>query len=317
MINDATISKCDELPRYDALIGESEALNRIRAEVQRLANADSHTLITGETGTGKELVAQLIHANSPRATAPLVCLNCAALPEALLESELFGYERGAFTGAHTLTVGKLEDANGGTVFLDEIGEMSLPGQAKLLRALDSGELYRLGGRRAVRIDVRILAATNRSVDEGTRTGEFRPDLYYRINVGRIHLPPLRERREDILILAEHFCNALSARLNLTRPQMADEVRQALLDYSWPGNIRELLNAIESALLFRPADLIELAHLPDRFKRDLESPPPRIDGERDFIVSALESARWNKTRAAKALGWSRATLYRKLLKHNIE
>ena len=195
--------------------------------------------------------------------------------------------------------------------------MSLPGQAKLLRALDSGELYRLGGRRAVRIDVRILAATNRSVDEGTRTGEFRPDLYYRINVGRIHLPPLRERREDILILAEHFCNALSARLNLPRPQMADEVRQALLDYSWPGNIRELRNVIESALLFRPDDLIELAHLPDRLKRDLESPPPRIDEERGFIVSALESARWNKTRAAKALGWSRATLYRKLLKHNIE
>jgi two-component system response regulator HydG/two-component system response regulator AtoC len=301
------------LPGYEAPIGPSPALVEIRSAVARLAATDSHALIVGETGVGKDLIAQLIHRNSSRAEHPYVALNCAALPDGLVESELFGYERGAFTGADRLRAGHLEQANGGTLFLDEIGELKLEAQAKLLRALDNREIYRLGGRRIVPLDIRIIAATNRDLAKLVKTGGFRPDLYWRLNVGRIYVPPLRERCEDILPLAEHFLKEYCGRVGLPPPVISDEVRKALESYSWAGNVRELRNVIEVILMRRPEHLIDFAYLPDEFKHNLQSTAE----ERRRVVAALERTRWNKKRAAEELGWSRTTLYRKIKEYGIE
>ena len=295
-----------------SMVGSCAEMRRVKTNVARLSRSECNVLITGETGTGKELVAKLIHYNSRRADGPLVSLNCAAVPDSLIESELFGFERGAFTGAHRSTPGHIEQAAGGTILFDEVGEMSPQAQAKLLRALDTKEVYRLGSRRRVRVDTRVIAATNRNLDGLAAHNEFRRDLYYRLNVGRIHVPPLRQRRSDIPALVTH----LLAELSREPVILADDVRQAMMTYEWPGNVRELRNVLESSLVGLPESAIRFADLPDWFKSQLEL--QRVDSSRepDHIVAVLEKTRWNKTHAARTLNWSRTTLYRKLDKYNL-
>ena len=301
-----------ELAGGEAMIGNCAEIQRVRASLARLAQSESNVLITGETGTGKELAADLIHRNSRRAKGPLVCLNCAAVPDALLESELFGYERGAFTGAQTPTAGQMEHAAGGTIFFDEVGEMSPHAQAKLLRALETKEVYRLGSRRKIRVDARVIAATNRDLDTLAQTNEFRRDLYYRLNVGRIHLPPLRRRRGDIPALVNH----LLAQLGGSSASLSDEVREALTTYSWPGNVRELRNVLESSLVGLARSTVRFVDLPDWFKNQLKLQQADSNRECDRLIAELEKAHWNKTRTARALSWSRTTLYRKLDQYNL-
>jgi DNA-binding NtrC family response regulator len=295
------------------LVGESSLMQEIKAYIRKVAETDSNVLITGETGTGKELVAELIHKNSKRAGKPLVCLNCAAIPDTLTESELFGYERGAFTGAYAAYQGKLKQADEGTVLLDEIGDMPLSAQAKLLRLLDKKTVQRVGGRRDVTIDLRVIAATNQDLEELMAAGKFRRDLYYRLNVARISLPPLRARREDIPLLARHFIGELNARLTKQVRGISPGLVERLLQYDWPGNVRELRNMLEVCLMDLDTGMLDLAHIPEQCRERL---PGCSTDEKESILSALFSTRWNKSKAAQKLHWSRMTLYRKLARYHI-
>jgi DNA-binding NtrC family response regulator len=310
------IPEAEPLQGRERLVGTSVPARQVRDAIRRAAGVDSNVLITGETGTGKELVAQLIHANSPRRKQPLVSINCAAIPDTLLESELFGYERGAFTGAVTSTPGKLEQASGGTIFFDEIGDMSLYAQAKILRAIESREVCRLGGRRPVRVDVRVVAATHRDLDELAMTDTFRKDLYFRINVARVHVAPLRERRHDIPLLVEHYIREYNRTFHTHVRDVDGETLDRLIAYEWPGNVRELRNVIESAFSSRPAGRITWIDLPEWLHRRLGE-PALATGEPERIVSALASTNWNKSKAAAKLQWSRMTLYRKMAKYQID
>lgn len=295
------------------LVGETPSMQAIRAYIQKVAQIDGNVLITGETGTGKELVAELIHKNSHRAHKPFICLNCAAIPDTLIESELFGYERGAFTGAYAAYEGKLKQADKGTVLLDEIGDMPLSAQAKLLRLLDKKTVQRVGGRRNVTIDLRIIAATNQDLEGLMAAGKFRRDLYYRLNVAYINVPPLRARKEDIPLLLRHFIGELNALLAKQVRGVSPELLERLLQYDWPGNIRELRNMTEVCLMDLDAGMIDLAHIPEQYRQRL--PSCRTD-EKESILSALFSTKWNKSKAAQKLHWSRMTLYRKLTKYQI-
>lgn len=300
----------------DRLIACSTAMQEVRSYLASVAATDSVVLITGETGTGKELVAELIHKNSSRGKKPLVCLNCAAMPDTLLESELFGYERGAFTGAVARQRGKFEIANGGTIFLDEIGDMSLYAQAKILRALESREVYRLGGHRSIGLNVRIIAATNQDPEHLIKARKFRNDLYYRLNVARIHLPPLRERREDIPLLLDHYvkqCNHASGQLV---DGFSDEALGYLLRYDWPGNVRELKNLCEATFISQPPREISLPNLPEPYQRKLAQMANLPHSERERLLSALFSTNWNVSKAAQKLQWSRMTVYRKIEQYHI-
>ena len=297
------------------LVGTSVNVRNVRQSIRNAARNDSSVLITGETGTGKELVAELIHRNSDRASRPMVCVNCAAIPDSLLESELFGYERGAFTGAITSTPGKLEQANGGTIFFDEIGDMSPCAQAKMLRVLESREIHRLGGRRAIRLDVRVIAATNRDLDERAMNDTFRKDLYFRINVARVHVAPLRERRSDIPPLIDHYIGEFNRAFRIAVRELEPEALDRLVAYEWPGNIRELRNVIEAAFGARPAGRITWVDLPDWLRRRLGECAV-APGEEERIISALAATKWNKSKAAERLQWSRMTLYRKMAKYEI-
>ena len=304
-----------DLTGGERLVGGSAAMAEVRRQIARVAGADCNVLITGETGTGKELAAELIHANSSRRGSHFVCVNCAAIPESLLESELFGYEKGAFTGAQTTRPGYLELADGGTLFLDEIGEMSLPAQSKILRAIESKEVQRLGRRAALPVNVRIVCATNRDLEAGVRSGTFRADLFFRLNVGHIHLPPLRERKEDIRELVEHYLAGFSRRLGLQVTGFTDHSWSDLLSYEWPGNVRELKNVVEVSLVRLPFPRMRTAELPDEFHRRLmpiDTPPK----ESDRLLSALICHNWNKSKAAEELRWSRMTLYRKMVKYQL-
>ncbi|NJD67216.1 MAG: hypothetical protein C3F12_08650 [Candidatus Methylomirabilota bacterium] len=295
------------------LVGQAAPMQAIRADIRKVAKTDSNVLITGETGTGKEVVAELIYKNSARASKPFVCLNCAAIPESLMESELFGYERGAFTGAYTTYEGKLKQGDGGTVLLDEIGDISLSAQAKLLRLLDKKTAQRVGGRRDVTIDLRVIAATNQDLETLMAAGRFRRDLYYRLNVTQISLPPLRDRRTDIPLLLQHFIGELNTRFHKRVRGISPVLIERLLQYDWPGNVRELRNIAEACLMGLDAGIINLIHLPHRYRdRLLDN---RTD-EKEAIMSALFSTQWNKSRAAQKLHWSRMTLYRKLAKYHI-
>ena len=298
------------------MVGSSAPARSVREAIRRAAATGSNVLITGETGTGKELVAELIHANSARRKRAMVSINCAAIPDTLLESELFGYERGAFTGALTSTPGKLEQAAGGTIFFDEIGDMSPYAQAKILRAIESREVYRLGGRRPVRIDVRVVAATNRDLDDLAMSDAFRKDLYFRINVARVHLAPLRERRPDIPLLVAHYIREYNRTFHSHVRDVDPETLDRLVAYAWPGNVRELRNVIESAFSSRPAGRIAWIDLPDWLRRRLGESAPAA-GEQERIISALAATNWNKSKAAEKLQWSRMTLYRKMAKYQIE
>jgi Nif-specific regulatory protein len=277
--------------------------------IRRVAPTDSTVLIGGESGTGKELVARAIHANSPRADGPFVPINCAAITETLLESELFGYEKGAFTGAVTQKKGKIETASGGTLFLDEIGELALPLQAKLLRVLQEREFERVGGTRPIKVDLRLVAATNLDLQEAARAGSFRKDLFYRINVVSITVPPLRDRREDILQLAEHFIVRTAKKCNTRVKSLAPNTKLCLANYDWPGNVRELENAIERALVLGSTDTILVEDLPEAIS-EVATPAgvpatkyagAMKDTKKQVILQALQEANGNYIDAAKSLG----------------
>ncbi len=310
---------------FDAIIGRAPKFIAAVEDARKVAATGTTVLLTGESGTGKEVLARAIHQASPRADGPFVALNCAALPETLVESELFGHERGAFTGADRLKRGRFELAAGGTLFLDEIGELAPTVQAKLLRVLQERQYERVGGTATLKADVRLVAATNRDLERGVAEGGIREDLYYRLAVFRIHLPALRERGEDVLLLAVHFVRELGAKIGKGDPGLSREARDLLQAHQWPGNIRELQNAIERALILSDGELISAEQLgiTPRPRRDATKPaapasetPPRTDVraldevEKQMIVEALRQANGNKSRAAAALGLTRGQLLRR-------
>jgi transcriptional regulator with PAS, ATPase and Fis domain len=281
----------------------------------RVAATEATTCLQGESGTGKEVIARFIHQHSPRSRGPFIAINCAALPEQLLESELFGFERGAFTGALQSKPGQIELAAGGVLFLDEVTEMAPAAQAKFLRVLQEREFLRLGGTRPVRVDVRVIAATNKTLDDAVARGEFRADLYYRLNVFDIHLPPLRDRRDDILPLAAGFLREFTgAPSELTR-----EASEALRRHDWPGNVRELRNVIERALIMCDGRVIEAEHLSLPVRKDVPSPNgTNLEAlERTAVQRAMRDAGGNKVWAARQLGISRMQLYTRLRKFGLE
>jgi len=294
------------------LVGGSAGVRNVCALVDALAANDSTVLVTGETGTGKELIAQSIHDRSPRRAKAFVTVNCPAVPDTLLESELFGHERGAFTGAHGPNEGKLAAAAGGTVFFDEIGDMTLTGQAKILGAIETRRVFRLGGHRPIPLDVRFIAATNADLDTLMTEGRFRRDLFYRLNVARVHLPPLRERRDDIPALLDHYALHFSG-LYKRELRFGPDSVDRLCAYDWPGNIRELRNLVEALFASGHRGLVTVQDLSSQFDRLLRSAD---DAERQRVLAALRASNWNKSKAAQQLQWSRMTLYRKLNKYNM-
>lgn len=296
------------------LIGESQPILHIKEYLHKVATTDSNVLITGETGTGKELVARLLHHYSKRCARSLVIINCAALPETLLESELFGYEAGAFTGANGRYEGKLRLAHEGTLFLDEIGEMSLCAQAKILRAVEAKEIHCLGSKHGVIADFRIIAATNQNLETLLQGCKFRKDLYFRLNVVRIHLPSLRERKEDIPLLLQHYLTQLGDRCGCSIQHFSEEALDCLFQYDWPGNVRELRNLAEILLLNATSTTLSLTDLPEQFR--LNRPDRIVPSECQLLLSTLQETRWNKSKAAQQLHWSRMTLYRKMVKYGI-
>jgi DNA-binding NtrC family response regulator len=309
-----------EAPRH-RLVGSSPAIARIAALIDKVAPTDATVLVCGASGTGKEVVARAIHAGSPRRDSPLVTINCAALQEALLESELFGHEKGAFTGAVQAKPGLVEVAEGGTLFIDEIGEMAAGLQAKLLRVLEDGHYRRVGGTTETRADVRVVAATNRTLEDEIQRGRFREDLYYRLNVITIRLPPLRERRQDIPELVEYFL--ATRQVGPIGCSVAEEALAALVRYDWPGNIRELANVLERAQILAEDARITIDDLPENL---LVAPPlgdeagdgsHLYDVQRRHVLAALQQARGNKVHAAQALGISRRALYRLLEKYRVK
>jgi DNA-binding NtrC family response regulator len=301
----------------EIFIGNGPEMLAIKEFARKVARSKCNVLITGETGTGKELVARLVHSLSPRNQAPLVSLNCAAVPDTLLETELFGHEKGAFTGAWRRSEGRMSEANGGTLFLDEIGEMSLGAQAKVLRSVETGQIQRPGARGTSPIDIRVFAATNQNLEAMVEEGKFRRDLYFRLNVARIALPPLRERRGDILELADHFLRLQAMSLTRAPLGFSRPVQNALRRHEWPGNARELRNVVEVAMIHEPYPLVELEHIPASIGAESNSPERgNRPADRTRILEALRFTNWNKSEAAKKLHWSRMTLYRKMARYSI-
>jgi transcriptional regulator with GAF, ATPase, and Fis domain len=316
---------------YHRVLGESKKWKDVLTQAAKVAPTETTVLLTGESGTGKEVVARFLHRGSPRARGPFVALNCAALPETLLESELFGHERGAFTGALTSRAGRIEQAAGGVLFLDEVGEMSPGVQAKLLRVLQEREFQRLGGTRPMKADVRVVAATNRDLAAALARGDFREDLYYRLSVFEIGLPPLRERRDDILPMAEAFLEEVGPAVGRPAAGISRQAHEALLSYPWPGNVRELRNALERATILCDGGLITLEHLPISVGRSNGHSAPQeqepaqafplggiqLDAvERDLVAKALQEAENNRSRAARLLGITRSQLYSRIQKYGL-
>ena len=307
--------------KFEQVIGNSPALESVLEQVERVATTDSTVLVQGETGTGKELIARAIHNISPRCGRSFIKLNCAAIPMDLLESELFGHEKGAFTGAIAQKIGRFELADKGTLFLDEVGDIPAALQPKLLRVLQEQEFERLGSNRTHQVDVRLVAATNRDLTKMAKRGEFRTDLYYRLNVFPVTLPPLRERREDIPALVAHFVDLYSRRMSKQIEQIPAETLSALSSYSWPGNIRELQNMIERAVILANDGVLPNP-LPKEEARDVTIPPTATtlrDSERTLILNTLESVRWvigGPKGAAAKLGLKRTTLLHKMQKLGI-
>jgi DNA-binding NtrC family response regulator len=304
-------------PAQPSMIGESAVMRATRDYLLRAAATESTVLITGETGTGKELAARLIHSHSARADRPLIAVNCAALPESLAESELFGYERGAFTGALETHKGKFAQASHSTIFLDEIGDMTLYIQAKILHAIEEKVIYPLGCKKPQPLDVRVVAATNRDLEQLIEDDCFRSDLYYRLNIARVHLPPLRERREDIQALVRYGIDGLNRRFKRQVKGVASGAMDFLERYTWPGNVRELLNLLESTFINLPGNEIAYEDLPLRFREQATRRQYYPESEeRRVILSVLMQTNWNKSRTARKLNWSRMTLYRKMARLNI-
>ena len=315
----------EQSQRFGKLLGESPVMQRLYRQLSRVAEVDSSVLITGESGSGKELAANSIHQKSRRHDKPFVAVNCAALPESLMESELFGHVAGAFTGAQKKHEGLFVRASGGTLFLDEIGELSLDMQPKLLRALEENSVRPVGGTKELPFDARLIAATNRDLQTAVEEGRFREDLYYRINVVQISLPPLRTRGTDILLLAQKFITTFSEKANKDVCEMSEQFAQRLLNYNWPGNVRELRNAMERALALTDSPKLAVDDLPESI-RDYQSQKITIAGdnpeelrsleevERRYITHVLQAVDGNKTLASQILGLDRKTLYRKLTRY---
>ncbi len=313
--------RLDKKFNFDGIMGKSTALENVVEKVRLVGPSKATVLLTGETGTGKELFAQSIHQNSDRSRSVFVPVHCAALPANLLESELFGHEKGAFTGAMERRIGRFESANGGTLFLDEIGEIDLSTQVKLLRFLESKTIERLGSSKTIELDVRLVCATNRNLLTMVRNGDFREDLYYRLNVITIELPPLRERENDLSLLLNHFLNEYSAENGFDLPKLTNDALNILQNYSWPGNIRELRNFCENLVVLKRGQEITPYDLDPRFtdlKPDIQLANPQIkpnlsveENEKRLLRNALLEARGNRTKAAELMGISRRTLHRKL------
>jgi DNA-binding NtrC family response regulator len=307
----------DNKPLPDYVIARSPLMTAVYGEASLIAPSETRVLITGESGVGKEVLADVIHDWSSRSEGPIVKVNCAAIPETLLEAELFGHEKGAFTGAHAQRIGRFEEAKDGTIFLDEIAEMSPQLQAKLLRVTQNGTFQRVGSNREIHTNARILAASNKNLEDEVKNGRFREDLFYRLNVAELNIPPLRERREDILPLASHFITEFAK----GRARFSDTVAACLQQYSWPGNVRELRNAMERAVLLARSELILPTHLPTKVRESTpqhgQPPPGAVDAqqleeiERQAILQALRKHDFNRTETAKALGISRRALIYKL------
>ena len=307
--------------QLDNLIGVSPSMQAIFRTVRRIARTDVTVLITGPSGTGKELIAKAIHNHSSRSKAPFLTVNCSALTDTLLESELFGHAKGAFTGAVTAKKGLFEDADGGTLLLDEIGDMEPGAQSALLRVLESGEVRRVGETRTIAADVRVVASTNRDLEEAIREGEFREDLYYRLRVVPIQIPPLSERTEDILPLSQHFIGRFSEKFGRESIRLGNDAADALARYRWPGNVRELEHAIERAVLLSDSDTIDPGDLPPEITRptreNTNTAPMTLDElEREHILKRLDECGGNRSEAARQLGISRNTLARKLKSYGL-
>jgi two-component system, NtrC family, response regulator HydG len=307
--------------QFHGIVGGSGKMQRIYSLVESLADVQSSVLITGESGTGKELLAEAIHYQGKRKDKPLVKVNCSALSENLLESELFGHVRGAFTGAVKSKIGRFQLAHGGTIFLDEIGDISPAIQQRLLRVLQEQEFERVGDSHPVRVDVRVVAATNKDLQTRINHGDFREDLYYRLKVVEITLPPLRDRRDDIHLLVEHFIQHFNQKLNKAIEAVSENVMTILMQHPWPGNVRQLAHTLEHAFILCHQDILTVDHLPIDFRESAGPPAAIMVGkgrmsEPQAILEALEKATWNKVKAAHLLGISRRTLYRKLEEHGI-
>ena len=311
------LSLIDDISEKWQLVGNSPQLSNLRNQIDMLARSSSRVLITGESGTGKELVARLIHEKGPRHKHPFIPVNCAAIPHELIESELFGHEKGSFTGAHDRKKGKFELADKGSLFLDEVGDMSLQTQAKALRVIETQEFQRVGGSRDIQVDVRIISATNKDISEEVKRGNFREDLYFRLNVINIHIPPLRERKEDLPILTEFFLEQLAREYGRPKKKISPSALEILKRYDWPGNVRELKNIIERLVIMTVNDYITEGDV--RFyevsNTDYFSLKTLKDArevfERDFILKKLQENGWNISRTAEALQIERSNLHRKI------
>jgi transcriptional regulator with PAS, ATPase and Fis domain len=324
----SVLSRMDARHFFPSIIGESLAMRGLLSLIRKVSPTDSTVLVLGESGTGKELVATSIHENSERKDKAFIKLNCAAIPAELLESELFGHEKGAFTGANKFKPGKFDMANGGTIFLDEIGDMPINLQAKILRVLQEQEFYRVGGSRTIKMDVRIIASTNKNLEKMVREGTFREDLFYRLNVFTLHLPPLRERKEDIPLLVDYFLQEVP---KTPKVEISSVALQMLIAYSWPGNIRELKNTIESAAVIAENNFIEPAQLSSKIvgvfnsngQTDLKLPAnlPLDDRlreiEKSMIIEALRKTGGVQVRATELLGINQRSLWHRIKKHNID
>jgi two-component system response regulator HydG len=323
--------RLDEHFGYEGIVGNSQALRQVLTTMRQVAPSNISVLITGESGTGKELIAQAIHNNSRRAKRQFVPLNCAGLSESILEDELFGHVKGAFTGAERERQGRFEYADGGTLFLDEVGDMPLNMQAKLLRVLESGEVVRLGSNEVRHVDVRLLAATNHDLDELVKQGKFRGDLFFRIKGVELHLPALRQRREDIPLLVRFYVQQFAQQLERPVPEVAEEVQMALLQFDWPGNVRQLMNVVQNMVVVAEGQRIEPRHLPPELRQNLPAdeqltgtPTWPSDGglsldqiEKHAIRNALRVNQGNREQAAKMLGIGERTLYRKLKEYGLK
>lgn len=313
-------SNIDEMNLFHEVVGKSSAMRRVLEQVAMVSGSDTTALIRGESGTGKELIARAIHANSTRRYMPIVVVNCGALSEGVLESELFGHEKGAFTGAHYRRKGKFEMADGGTLFLDEIGDINLKTQVDLLRVLEEKKISRVGGNAEIPVDFRLIAATNKNLEAMAAEGKFREDLYYRVNVFSIAIPPLRERRDDIEPLVEHFLTRFGRSMNKGVTRIAPETMELLREFNWPGNVRELQNALERAVLVCKTNEIEPGDLPLQVSDgglNVHAGKSLSDVERQHVKQVLEETGWNVYRAARLLEIDRVTLYNKIKKYGFK